>query len=886
MIGQTLSHYNIIEKLGSGGMGDVYVAEDTKLGRKVALKTLPPEMVSAERLSRFEREARAVAALNHPNIVTIHSVEDAEGVHFITMELVRGKTLSEHLPKNGFPLNKFFDIAIPLADAVSAAHEQGITHRDLKPDNIMVTEEGQLKVLDFGLAKPESPLGARAGSESPTELRTREGSIAGTIHYMSPEQAEGKVVDPRSDIFSLGILYYEMLTGSRPFTGEGAAGVLSSILRDEPRSVTEVDPAVPPELARLIRRCLVKEPARRVQSALDVRNELEETKRALDSGETMESGWVRQASSSSRWLKMAAAVGVVMAVLLIGWTLRGLRPSSSEVTARLINPVQVTSSVGVEDHPVWSPDGRTLAYTGSRSSNLFWGNWDIWVTQGGGAPAINRTADYTGDDRFPTWSPDGRWIAFWSDRDGGGYYVMPGLAGAARRVAPGPPQLSASGAQWSADGRRLAYLGSNEKETFIEILTLDEGASGRLPLPFRHSVGPYDLAWSLDERYFAYVEAEGAARADVTRLWILRAADGESFPLTDGRTMEWSPSWSADGRTLYFVSNRGRSRDLWQQRLDASGAPEGVPRPVTAGVGIRNATFSRDGRKVAYSKGRPIANVWRIAILEDREVSWADAQQVTFGQAYIEFLDLSPAGDQLVVSSDREGNQDLWMLPANGGEMQQLTAEPTPDWSPRWSPDGQTIAFYSYRSGNRDIWVMPAHGGSAQRVTEHDAGDLFPVWSPDGRELMFTSLRSGNMDIWSISLENGNTKRVTTHPAADTDLALSPDGEHLVFSSDRSGRNRLWWRPMDGGDPKPLAGNFAHVSRWSRDGKKVYYPALEATGGNLWAVSVEDGSERPITNFTGKPGNLGAHALATDGNYLYFTWEEDLGDIWVMDVEN
>lgn len=226
------------------------------------------------------------------------------------------------------------------------------------------------------------------------------------------------------------------------------------------------------------------------------------------------------------------------------------------------------------------------------------------------------------------------------------------------------------------------------------------------------------------------------------------------------------------------------------------------------------------------------------------------------------------------------------MLPANGGEMQQLTTEPTPDWSPRWSPDGQTIAFYSYRSGSRDIWVIPAGGGSAQRVTEHDALDLMPVWSPDGRELLFASLRSGNMDIWSMSLESGDTKQITTHPAADTDLALSPDGEHLVFTSDRSGSIRLWWKPLNGGDPMPLAGNFAHASRWSRDGKKVYYPVLEATGGNLWAVSVEDGSERPITNFSGKPGNLGAHGLATDGNYLYFTWEEDLGDIWVMDVEN
>ena len=230
MIGTSLSHYRILEKLGSGGMGEVYVAEDTELGRQVALKVLPPEMAeSEERRARFKREARAIAALNHPNIVTVHSVEEADGVHFMTMELVRGKRLSELQPKHGFALSKFLDVAIPLADAVAAAHQEGITHRDLKPDNVMVGDDGRVKVLDFGLAKPKTGLLTEASdSDLPTEHKTEEGRILGTVSYMSPEQAEGKPIDERSDIFSLGILFYEMLTGKRPFDGDTPASTLSA----------------------------------------------------------------------------------------------------------------------------------------------------------------------------------------------------------------------------------------------------------------------------------------------------------------------------------------------------------------------------------------------------------------------------------------------------------------------------------------------------------------------------------------------------------------------------------------------------------------------------------------------------------------------------------
>ena len=390
-------------------MGDVYLAEDTKLDRKVALKVLPPHLAeNEERRARFQREAKALAALDHANIVQVFSVEEAEGNHFITMQLVQGKTLTELIPTSGFALNKFFEVAIPLADAVAAAHQEGITHRDLKPDNVMVSEDGRVTVLDFGLAKP-TPGFATEGSESPTQAKTAEGTIVGTLNYMSPEQTQGKTVDARSDIFSLGIIFYETLTGRRPFTGETPAEVLSSINKDAPPPVTESRPQVPRALSRIVQRCLVKDPTRRAQSALDVRNELEELKAELGSGELQE-GAPPVGSSVNKWLLAAVIVSLLALAGVFAYYRRA--PESSVPRLTFLRARQVTSAAGVETYPTWSPDGGRIAYEGGGGFGGVSGNWDIWVSQLGGGEPVNLTEDHKEHDRFPSWSPDGGRIVF------------------------------------------------------------------------------------------------------------------------------------------------------------------------------------------------------------------------------------------------------------------------------------------------------------------------------------------------------------------------------------------------------------------------------------------------------------------------------------------
>jgi serine/threonine protein kinase len=440
MIGRTLSHYKVLQKLGSGGMGDVYLAEDNELGRQIALKVLPPDLASSEeRRARFKREAKAVAALNHPHIVTVHSVEEAEGVHFITMELVRGKTLSEVIPKKGLSLAKFLEIAIPLADAVSAAHEKGVLHRDLKPDNLMLGDDGRLKVLDFGLAKLKPEAGIGGVTDLPTKSRTEEGRIVGTIAYMSPEQAEGKTLDTRSDIFSLGIVLYEMATGERPFQGETTASVLSSLLKDTPRSVNEVNPALPSILGRIIRRCLVKDPEHRYQTAKDLRNELEELKREVDSGELQERAAPRKSATVPKWSLAAVAL------LAVGILLYLLRRSPERPSLPTTTFTQLTSGGGVETAPSLSPDGSSIVYNTAAS-----GNHDIYLQRVGGQNAINLTEDSKVDDTQPAFSPDGTRIAFRSERDGGGIFVMGATGESVKRVSdagfnpPGLPTASLS----------------------------------------------------------------------------------------------------------------------------------------------------------------------------------------------------------------------------------------------------------------------------------------------------------------------------------------------------------------------------------------------------------------------------------------------------------
>jgi eukaryotic-like serine/threonine-protein kinase len=868
VIGETLAHYRILQKIGSGGMGEVYAAEDAKLNRRVALKVLPAPLARGEdQRARLTREAKALAALNHPNIVAVYSVEADRGVDFITMELVKGKTLAELLPRDGFALERFFDIAIPLADAVAAAHAQGVVHRDLKPSNIMVTDEGRLKVLDFGLARPSAAPGVPTPyANAPTITMTEVGVVAGTWSYMSPEQARGHIVDARSDIFALGIVFHEMLTGRRPFAGDSSNDVLSSILKDAAPDASSIRPRIPRELSRLVRRCLAKDPARRVQSALDIRNELEDLRREIGSGELTADVLVgKTRPSGGRWALWA--IPLVVAALAIGFV-RWL--SMGGAVLQVQSPRQLTFAEGVEESPTLSPDGQRIAFAA---------DGDIWVVQASGGPPQNLTRDHPGADREPAWSPDGAQIAFVSNRDGEpAIYLMPAIGGAATRLSPGPGNYP----HWSPDGTEVAYLrrpARLQSQSMIEITSLHTRKSRFFQIP--RAGNHHDLTWSPDGRFFANVHSVSRGEG-ISRLWLLRISDEREFAITDGSSDDWSPMWSKDARTLFYISNRGGSRDLWQQPLTADGAPDGDPLPITVGIGMGEAALSVDGRRFAYSKGRPVSHLWRVPLLEDREAGWQDAERLISDEADTGSVDSFREGDgreRLVFSSDRGGYDDLWTLALDSKQLTQLTNDRAPDVAPRFSPDGQRIAFYSYRSGNRDIWVMPSKGGPAAQLTRDEASQIYPSWKPDGSQIVFYGTPAGGLasKLWVVPASGGEVNELASR--GETSMLVpqwSPDGVWLAYATSQP---RVYLIPASGGPEQLLPNTPSSNFRWSSDSKHMYFRRQD----DLVILTVADGTERRLTRFSGRAGNLG-QGFAVGLAHLYFTWGRGVGDIWVMDV--
>ena len=861
--GTRLGPYEVIALIGSGGMGEVYRARDTKLQRTVAIKVLTEQADDAA--ARLLQEARAASALNHPNVCTIHEVGEHDGQAFIVMEHVEGKPLSQLIPSDGLRPESVIRYGIQIADALAHAHEHGITHRDLKSANVVVTREGRAKVLDFGIATHLAKGDAEAltvSQDAGPEGRT----LAGTLAYMAPEVLRGEGATARSDLWALGVLLYEMAAGQLPFAGLTRPDLVSAIIKESPAALS---PKVSPGLRSIIQRCLAKELGQRYPSAAAAQAALEAIQ--SDTSVTPASS-VTSTGGTRTWRGAAAVIGLVFVAGVVGYFLRSTAPDTPRsVVPRVVNPVQVTSVLGVE-YPALSADAEWLAYWSEES-----GNPDVWVLRLGSGQAVNRTSENPGRDTWPRWSHDGRQIVFSSD-DGGdrAIWVMDAFAGLPRKVAGGFAYPS-----WSAGGSRIAYLVTDDsagsRQFFAEILDLQTGESRRLPLP-GNTTDRLDLTWSPDERFFAYLDAFGRS-SEAHRIWVMRADDGMAVPVTDRQTSDWSPTFSPDGSTLFYTSNRGGNFDLWQQPLDDTGAPQGEPQPVTTGMEIRHATLSGDGTKLAYVRGRRVANLWRVPILDDRLATWADAEQLTFDRAWLEAMALSPDGERLVLSTDRAGHWDLWVMPADGGEMSQLTTGITPEWVPDWSPDGQQIAFHGPRSGNRDIWILPAEGGPARQATTSEAEDVWPAWSPDGRRIAFGSDPEGNWNIWVMPAEGGEAKQVTVHQADDSLPRWAPDGRSIIFRSDRTGAPDLWQVSAEGGEPALLIREVSVRPAFSPDGKKIYFFREH----NLWVRSLVDGAERLIADLQGRRGGVGSY-MDSDGRHVYFPWQEDEGDIWVADL--
>ena len=883
--------YRIDELIGRGGMGIIYKAEDTKLQRPVALKFLPEDLAcNHQALERFQREARAASALNHAHICTIYDIDEHEGQHFMALEFLEGHTLREYLQSKRLAIDQIIDLGIQISSGLEVAHAKGIIHRDIKPGNIFVTDSGQAKILDFGLAKllperkPKAEEKVSAGMPTMTaeEHLTSPGSTVGTVAYMSPEQARGEGLDARTDLFSFGVVLYEMATGQQAFRGPTSAVIFDAILHKAPPAAIRLNPDVPGDLERIINKALEKERKLRYQSAGDMRADLERLKRdstssriaAIDEQKSSALASMSDKMERRRWGWWAVgAIAVVALAMVAVIVFSGRKHSIEAFVPHVANAVKVTTDIGYQGNPSWSPDGRTLAYQSYQA-----GNWDIWVTQLGSVQGVNRTRDSTANDSRPTWSPDGQWIAFFSSREGGGYFVMPGIGGIARKVASCPTDdWYANTAAWSPDSAQLAYALGQGTKPWIEIMTLASGVSNKLEIPERPLNNcVVDISWSPNGRWLAYVRSL-SSNAATSELWLTGISDGRSIQLTDGSKMDRSPTWSPDSRGLYFVSDRGGTTDLWRFTIGRDGKPRGAPQQVTAGIEMSHAVLSPNGQKLAYTKGRRVRNAYCAPILKNRPADWADTVQLTFDEAEIESIDVSLDG-RIIVSSDRAGNWDVYTLSASG-DLQQLIADPALDAGPRWKPDGKEVAFYSSRTGHREVWIMPLGGGPARQLTRGESARFYPAWSPNGQEIVSV----GENGLYILPAEGGEMRRLTDK-AGDGLPDWSPDGRWVVFDSNRDGAYRLWRVPASGGPPERLTKGAALTPRWSPDGNQIYFIGDGDRANNVWSLSLANREERPVTALTGRRGTLGSLGLATNGKSIYFIWGETRGNIWVTDI--
>jgi len=761
--GTRLGAYEIVAVLGAGGMGQVYRARDSRLRRDVALKTLPT--TDPERRQRFEREALAIAALNHPNIVTIYSVEEADGTAFLTMELVEGMSLTDAIPASGLPLDRLLSIAIPLADALSAAHAKGITHRDLKPANVMLAADGRVKVLDFGLAKTTMPSVADAATALVADHITGEGRIVGTVAYMSPEQAQGKPIDPRSDLFSLGVLLYEMATGARPFKGDGSVSTLAAILKETPKPIVDLRPDLPRDLGRIVRRALAKDPEQRYQTAKDLRNDLQTLKDDLTSGDLAVAAVsplrAQPASSSTvTWIAVAIAVLAAAAAAYFALVRRSTPPPADTMAITRLTATGKASAVAI------SPDGKYVVHVVSDRG------YSLWARQVATSSNVQIVAP--GPQRFIglTFSPDGNYVYFtrFAGPTDANLYRIP--------VLGGPPETVVrdvdSAVALAADGSRLAFLRGVPSRGEIRLLVA--GAPGgdepvvlaRRPLsdafPFYAR-----LAWSPDGRSIA-VPVGG----DV----LIGGGAGAMLEVVDVST--------------------GKERAVTSRRWDT----------IAAVAWLSDATVLVSGTEA----GRPNAQIWRVSIAtgEARRVTndlntYADVS-VAAGPKIVATV-LGDASSTLSVSSAATPDQLMPVTSGNGRYDGQLGLA--------WTPDGRIVAT-SAAGGQTDLWIMDADGRNARQLTSDVDVESHPSVCPDGRSIVFVS-RGARPGVWRLNVETGARSRLTNDASDSLPHCLAGDPS-LVFTR-LSTQPTIQTMSVDGGPVKSLGFGFSEAV--SPDGRVI-----------------------------------------------------------------
>ena len=871
--GAQFGRYEIVALLGAGGMGQVYRARDPSLNRHVAVKVIAEAYAQNPSFrDRFRREARTLAALSHPNIATIYSVEEADGILALTMELVEGHNLSDVVRPGGIATDRLLRYGIQIAEAIAAAHDRGITHRDLKPANVIVSPDGRVKVLDFGLARlavTGGPLDAE--TSPPVSEITAEGHIVGTPSYMSPEQAEGKTLDSRSDIFTLGILLYELATGIRPFKGDSVLTILSSIVRDTPPAPMDLNPSLPKALSRVIRRCLEKDPENRYQSAKDLRSDLRDLLQEITSGDVSAPVPVAVRRRRSRWIIAAAIAAPIFAVA--GWLARAwlAGPPAALVPERV---VQLTTDPGIEASPSLSPDGRWIAF--SRRNE---GRVDVYLQAVGGEKAINLTADVEGGADQPAFSSDGEQIAFASP-EAGGLFVMGRTGELVRRVTD-----TGFNPAWSRDGGSLVYS-SDAAGDFpsahpggAEVSTVNLRTGEKRRLEATDGLQP---VWSPDDKWIAYWGVDPATRQ--RDLWTIPAGGGTPTRVTNDAAVDGSPAWSPTADYLYFSSDRGGTTNLWRIRIDKkTGGARGEAEPVTAPTNVAvHPTISADGKRLAYASYSWATTVFTLGFDPARlEVLGRQRTVVAGGLHLWSGARVSADGSQIALV--RWGHQhDLFVARADGSGLRRLTNDGQGVRCPDWSPDGKHIAFGRTVQTDGSLVVIEVETGKMTPAKGLPQGVVgCPSWSPDGSKIATTlggHERGAYVLPWKQPGFGSGLERIPA-PSEFAPRSWSADGQSLagtigtrlaVFSFP-SRSHRLVT------DHVAIAASY---TAWLPGGRYVLFQGRSYT--DLLIADISTQTVKRV--FSVAPQLIRGASLTRDGTQLIVSAGSEEGDIWLANL--
>jgi serine/threonine protein kinase len=881
-IGTKLGPYEILAAIGAGGMGEVYRARDSKLGRDVALKVLPEAFArDAERMARFQREAKVLASLNHPNIASIYGLEDSGATHALVMELVEGPTLADRIRSGPMPVDEALRTAKQITEALEYAHERGIVHRDLKPANVKVTNDDAVKVLDFGLAKAiEGDAASIDIATSPTMSRmaTLAGVLLGTAAYMSPEQAKAKAVDRRADIWAFGCVLYEMLTGKMAFTGETVTDTLAAVIMKDP-DWSQLPAATPLRVRVLLQRCLQKHPKQRLRDIGDARISIDE----VLSGAPDPSSPVATPVSAPLWRRalpwaLFGAMAAILAAVVMIWKFAAPAP----VPQTAMHFSAVTDFPGVQAQPSFSPDGRSVAFVSNHS-----GHYDIYVALISGGSLVQITKD-PNLKSHPAWSPDGATIAYARVNDSGLWDIwqVPALGGTPRKII-----LNATDPTWSSDGRLLGYR--NLANGTISVA----GASGENAHTVadisKHGLTGSEPRFSPDGRQIVF-----SARPDTGgpygELAVVDVDTGKTRLLTHDGALALSPAWSPDSKSIYFASSRGGTLNVWKIDADGNGLQQ-----ITAGEGDdAELDVSADGKRIVFASLREKIGIAELDLQAkpgqpDTQVLTADPARNQWGPAY------SPDGKRLAFFTNLKGagNESVWIADAEGSNAAPLVQDSRINIFPEWSADGSYIVYASERAAASQNWEyrrIPASGGSPQTLLTADRLNL--LVGSNGRLV----LAGPNGEVDSFDSQNSKTEKLGTLPgnllARKYSTCDSSSGHSLAYAvepNEESDPNAGVWLNDFKSPARQVFRGWVAALACAPGGEIYFVEGKPDLNGSLWKVGwdgrglTRSSATIPILyNLNYKDTSLdNQFAVSPDGRHVAFQTEQVLEENLGM-IEN